>query len=162
MTLNDMQRAALALYAARAAGEGGSLEQMKGIAYCIRNRVKAGWYDGQWLTVIEHADESGANPPGIRVVLDPNNRALQRLAADIDDIYYGAGAEGPGNREQKKLAPVAQNFAPSGGELRDAVGRACYWAWVNEPFTAWFQEHILDHPEDHIMKAQMGMMLFFE
>jgi hypothetical protein len=161
MTLNDAQRAALALFAARAAGQDASLEQMKAIALCVRNRVKAGWHDGQWLTVIEHSYETAGNLPLARVILDPNNRALQRLIADIDDIYYGLAAYST-TAQNKATTPTAQRFAPDAGDLETAIGKCCYWAWVNRAFTPWFKENILDHPDRHPNRAQMGLMSFFE
>lgn len=167
MTLNDVQRAELALFAARAAGPGASLEQMKCIAYCIRNRVKQGWHDGQWLTVMEHAEEAAANLAEARIYLDPGNRALQRLIADVDDIYYGSGSAGDqdtGIKGQSSSArpATAQKYAPQGGDLEGALGNCCYWARLNEPFTAWFRENVLDQPHEHPMRAQMGMMMFYE
>lgn len=157
MTLNDVQRAALALFAARAAGPDAALEQMKAIAYCMRNRVKAGWYDGQWLAVIEHAADAAGNPPQ-PFHLDPNSRALQRLVADIDDIYYGARP----SEQQRVQAPIAQRYAPQGGDLEDAVGKSCYWCWINQPLTPWFKDKILSQPAEHPSRAQMGLMALFE
>jgi hypothetical protein len=156
VTLNDVQKAELALFAARAAGERPSLEQMKAIAYVIRNRVKAGWHDGQWLTVIERAPEAAGNLEGARVVLDPNNRALQRLIADVDDIYYRVGArdQGTGNS--------AQRFAAEAEDMADVLGRTLYWCFIDQPMSPWFKENVLDRPEEHVMRAQMGTMMFFE
>jgi hypothetical protein len=158
VTLNDVQRAALALFAAREAGHAASLDQMKAIAYCVRNRVKAGWHDGQWLTVIEHSEESAGNLFVTRVMLDPNNRILQRIIADIDDIYYGlANFAG-----QNAMVPTAQRFAPDAGDIETAIGKSCYWCWLNRPFTTWFEKNILRFPESHPMRAQLGLMGFFE
>ena len=159
MTFNDVQRAALALFAAREAGQGASLEQMKAIAYCVRNRVKAGWHDGQWLTVMEHGEEAAGNLKAIRAPLDVNNRALQRLISDIDDIYYGAPM---GHPNMVNKTSTAQRFAAEGGDLENAIGKSCYWCWINQPFTPWFQEHILDRPDEHPNRTQMGLMAFFE
>jgi hypothetical protein len=160
LTLNDVQRAALALFAAREAGEFASLEQMKAIAYCVRNRVKAGWHDGQWLTVLEYSEEAAANMPSTRVILDPANRILQRLIADIDDIYYGTPAGDP-NRI-KNMIPTAQRFAADGGTLEQTLHACCYWCWLNQPFTPWFQANIIDQPEYHPHRVQLGLMAFFE
>lgn len=169
MTLNDVQRAALAMFAARAAGQGGSLEQMKAIAYCVRNQVKAGWWDGKWLVVMEHAYEAAGNHPEPGFPLDPDNRALQRLVADIDDIYYGGRTEEGSTsiysvaRAKPPVGPApAQRFAPDGGDLEQAIGKCCYWAWINRPFTPWFQKNILDRPEKHFNRTNMGLMAFFE
>jgi hypothetical protein len=160
LTLNDVQRAALALFAAREAGEFGSLEQMKAIAYCVRNRVKSGWHDGQWLTVLERSEEAAANMPLPRVVLDPSNRVLQRLIADIDDIYYGLSAGDP-NRI-KNMIPTAQRFTVDGGTLEQSLQMSCHWCWLNQPITPWFQANILDQQEHHPHRVQMGLMAFFE
>lgn len=159
MTLNDVQRAELALFAAREAGFDASLEQMKAICYCIRNRVKQGWHDGQWLTVMEHAEEAAGNLKDARTVLDPANRTLQRLIADVDDIYYGSPQTDDG---LKNRFPTAQIFATEGGSLEETLKKSCYWMFVNKPRTPWFQENILDRPDEHPLRTQMGLMVFFE
>lgn len=161
MTFNDVQRAQLALFSARAAGPGASLEQMKAIAYCVRNRVKAGWWDGQWLTVMEHAGETEGNTAFEPWYLDANDRALQRLVADIDEIYYG-GRPGAGARVEETRTMPAQRFAAEGGELEEALGKCFYWAWLNRPFATWFRQNVLERPDNHSLRAQMGMMAFFE
>lgn len=156
MTLNDVQRAALVMFAARAAGKGASLEQMKAIALCIRKRVWDGWFDGSWLAVIEHADESLANPLE-RMYLDVNSRTLQRFIADIDDLYYSQRSRQQAPTHQSKNAqqiPLDGDFA--------SVGDCCYWMFLNQPIRPWFQERILNCPEQHAHKAQMGLMLFIE
>jgi hypothetical protein len=149
------------LFAARAAGQGASLEQMKAVAYCIRNRVKAGWWDGQWLTVMERAGETLANTPDDEPwYLDPNNRALQRLVADVDEIYYGGRPAAGARVEQTPM--MAQRYAAEGGDLEEAIGKSVYWAWLNRPFTVWFRKNILEETHNHPNRAQMGMMAFFE
>lgn len=160
MTLNDVLRAQLALFAARAAGQGASLEQMKAIAYCIRNRVKAGWWDGNWLTVMEHSRDIEANTPDQPWYLDPTDRALQRLVADIDEIYYGGRPAGGARVEQAPM--IAQRYLAESGDMEEAIGKCVYWAWLNRPFTKWFRENVLEQAHNHPNRAQMGMMAFFE
>lgn len=160
MTLNDVQRAELALFSARAAGPGASLEQMKAVAYCIRNRVKGGWFDGQWLSVMEHAGSTEANKGQEPWYLDPTDRALQRLIADIDEIYYGGGPAG--GRVQEAAPMAAQRFPAEGGDLEAAVGKSFYWVWLNRPFTVWFRQNILERSDIHPLRAQMGLMAFYE
>src|ERR1700728_582935 len=87
MTQKDVDRVMLVRYAALEAGPRGSLEQMKAICYCLRNRVRAGW--GEWMDVIETADEHRANEPNELVRIDHNGRAYQRLLHEVDDIYFG-------------------------------------------------------------------------
>ena len=145
MTMNDLQRAALVLFAAREAGEGASLEQMKAICYCMRNRVRAGWHDGSWLASIEHADEVAAHDY-MTMRLDPANRALQRLTHDIDDICYGTGIE--------TLAGE--------GDLESSIGEQKFWMFLNRPPSSWFVKHIVKDQKNHPSHAQMGLMMFFE
>lgn len=149
MTLNDIQRAQLAVYSIKAAGQGASLEQMKAIAICIRNRVRQSWHDGDWLKNIEHADEVAAHLPGPRVLLDPDSRSFQVMIRDIDEIYFS-------RRDWEKSPSHAA--MPS---LDEAIGRCCYWAFLNRPFTPWFTEHIIHHDE-HKQRGTMGTMIFFE
>src|ERR1700679_740104 len=87
MTQKDVDRVMLVRYAVQEAGPRGSLEQMKAICYCLRNRVRAGW--GEWLEVIESADETRANELGEPMRIDISSRAYQRLLHEVDDIYFG-------------------------------------------------------------------------
>lgn len=150
MTINDIQRAYLAIFAAREAGQNASSEQMKAIACCIRNRVRQGWHDGDWMKVIEHADEVRANLPGPAVKLDTQDRNFQRLVRDIDDIYF--------SRCDWRKNPSGD---PMPG-MEEAIGAACYWAYVNQPFTSWFLDHVVHQPDSHPQRANMGLMFFYE
>lgn len=149
MTLNDIQRAQLAVYAARAAGQDGALEQMKAIAICLRNRVRQGWHDGDWLKVIDHADDVAGNAPGPRVFLDSENRSFQVMIRDIDEIYF--------NRRDWAKAP-SHAAMPS---LDEAIGKCCYWVFLDRPITKWFTERVIKHP-DHKQGGTMGTMMFYE
>jgi hypothetical protein len=148
MTINDIQRAYLAIFAAREAGPGASAEQMKAIACCIRNRVRQGWHDSDWIKVIEGAAEVRANLPGPAVQLDGQEKNFQRLIRDIDEIYFSR-----------------RDWQPSGDpmpSMEEAIGRACYWAFINQPFTTWFLDNVLHQPESHPQRANMGVMFFYD
>lgn len=150
MTLHDIQRAQLACFAVQESGPRGSLDQMKAIAFCIRNRVRQGWYDGDWLRVLEHADEVRGNDPWPRIPLNGDDRSFQRLIADIDEIYFSRRdwVKDPSNTRMP--------------DMEEAIGNACYWLFIHRPATAWFQENILAQPGNHPQHAGMGVMLFFE
>lgn len=151
MTMNDLQRAYLTIFAAREAGRRASADQMKAIAMCVRNRVRQGWHDGDWIKVMEHAGEVRANIPApFLVELDGNDRNLQTLARDIDDIYF--------SRRDWTRQPSGEEM-PS---LDEAIGNACYWAFINQPFTSWFEQHILQDPANHPQKTSMGLMMFYD
>jgi hypothetical protein len=151
VTGSDLYKAALAMNAARWAGAGASLEQMKAICYCIRNRVKAGWGDGNWLTVLEEAEDCMGNLPGPKVKLDPNGKAFTRLLRDIDEIYYGGGRH-----------EILEMATPEAGDVESAIGDAKYWFFVKQPHNPWFVENIIHDPDNHREAASMWLMLFFD
>jgi hypothetical protein len=152
MTLNDLNRGALAVFAARNTPQRASLEEMKAICYCIRNRVRK-WGES-WIHVMEHADEFAGNEAGARVYLDIDDRAFQRLMRDVDDIYYGHGVQG------------AMDSESDSGDLESALcadkHECLYWCYINRPRTKWFAEKIEGDRANHPMRSQMGLMMFFE
>jgi hypothetical protein len=150
MTIHDFQRAQLVAFAVQEAGPGACLDQMKAIAYCVRNRVRQGWFDGDWLKIMDHAEESRANLPGPRVPFDAGSRTLQRLIADIDEIYF--------SRRDAVREPSGAKMP----DLEEAIGNSTYWSFINQPYSTWFMDRILADPKNHPNHATMGTMLFYE
>ena len=151
MTMSDFQRAQLVAFAYREAGVGASLEQMKGICYCIRNRVRAGWHDGNWLRALEEAGESAAHLLEDVIPLNPDSRELQRLLREIDDIYFG-----------NSWTSSADEGMDMESSLTEKNHEKKYWLFVNRPVRRWFKENILDDREHHRSRTQMGLMMFIE
>lgn len=147
MTMNDLQRAQLVLFVARQVGPRGCLEQMKAICYCMRNRVRAGWYDGNWMRAIEEAEDIA--PHALEAFkLDPNNRDLQRMIREVDEVFYG---------EQSNAIGISD-----GVDLEGAVGKHKYWMFLGLDVTSWFAFHVVGDRQNHPSHAQMGTMIFFE
>ena len=149
MTLSDFQRAMLAAFAARESGIGASLEEMKAIAYCVRNRVRQGWHGGNWLANLENADQYRGNLKGPHIPIDADSRPVQRLVREIDDIYFGL--------RESTNSPQAQTNG-----IEDSIGKCCYWLRANEPFSPWFVEKIIHDPDHHPLRMQMGTLYFYE
>lgn len=147
MTQKDVDRVMLVRYAAFEAGPRGSLEEMKAICYCLRNRVRAGW--GEWMDVIETADEHRGNEPNELIRIDHNGRAYQRLLHEADDIYFGhSSSYGDGPTLEDTLC---------------AKDRPCfYWLYLNRPMRQWFKDTIATDKQNHPSNATMGLMMFFE
>jgi hypothetical protein len=145
VTPNDVAKAALVLYAAREVGPKGSLEEMKAICYCLRNRARAGWNEGDLFSVIESAGEHAAHDPEGSPI-DPASRAFQRLTREIDDIYYGD--------------PIKSEH--SNGTLEAGIGEQKFWQFLNRPVRVWFVDNIQNDRENHPSHAQMGLMMFYE
>jgi hypothetical protein len=127
MTIDQLQRAHLFLFAYNEGAASGSLQVMKGICYILRNRVRKGWHDGNWIEVIEHADEVAGNMPGPRQPLDMYSRGFQQLLQAVDEIYYSS----------------------SGDELESVFDEALYYQFADRPLRPWFTENIIRYPQEH-------------
>jgi hypothetical protein len=149
MTLNDIQRAALVLYAARQVGSDGNLEQMKAVCCIIRNRQRAGWGDGNWLTVIEEAPRCGGNDP-VDEPLRLEDRRLQHLARDIDGIFYG--------HDDDEISRVCGRQKGEGQDRPPIL----YWCFIHRPLRPWFETMIAKDPVNHKMRSQIGFMMLYE
>ena len=154
MTLNDLSRVQLAVFACKAAGPNASLEMMKAICYVMRNRVRAGW--GDWIEVIETADQHAGNEP-VPVKLDSTNRNLQRLLRDIDDVFYAQSGSYQSCGSDTIEAAMGEQ-----GTGADKRGALLYWCRIGQPYRPWFEENILKDQKNHRMRMPMGLMLFFE
>jgi hypothetical protein len=146
MNMAAFERAQVAAFAYRMGSYTGSLDCMKAICYVLRNRVKAGWGDGSWFSVMaSHWDVAGNADqlfPELRSEghMDPQDRLLQMLVRDIDDIYLGASTD----------------------DTQIVVGGALYFQFIDQPGTVWFTENIVHQPDHHKRIAQIGTMAFFE
>lgn len=154
MTNADAQRAALVFFAYREAGPGASLEAMLAICYIIRNRVKLQWEDGNWIRVMERADQHSAHFPidMPSVEIDPESRQYQRLLREVDDVYYGGGG-----------SPIGEG---GGLSLFDSMcerkHERLYWMHTGRPVKKWFQDNIVRDTQNHPQRGVLGTMMFFE
>ena len=140
MNIATFERGFLAAFAYREARSTGSLDCMKAICYAIRNRMKAGWGDGPWLSVMESHPEVEGNIVDGWAELNPQDRLLQLIVRDVDDIYMGV----------------------SDDDTRTVVQDALYWQFVDRPARPWFVEHIVRDPHNHPRVAQVGPIAFFK
>lgn len=118
----------------------GSLACMKAICYIIRNRVRAGWLDGSWTTVIQRAGDVAGNDPAVRPALDPQNRLFQLLLRDVDDIF----------------------FASSEDETQQVVGECLFYHFIDRPAREWFVSNIIRETEAHPRRAHVGTIAMHE
>lgn len=155
MNVSTFERAQVARFAYEEARSTGSLDCMRAICYVLRNRLKNGWGDGTWLWLMENhvkvqgnerctfgaiSDGSPAVPAGITASLDPQDRLLQLIIRDIDDIYMGQSED----------------------DTKTVVQDALYWQFIDRPAHPWFVEHIVRDPANHPRVAQVGPIAFFE
>lgn len=155
MTDREFEKAMLVNFAAREVGPHGSLEQMKAVALCIRNRVNQGW--GRWLDVIESAEDAAAHEP-IKMRLKRDDRSLQMMLREVDDVVYG--------RMSAKPADSQSNGAGANLSLEDALcdpkSPALYWMFLKRPVRPWFSENIIQDKRNHPVRSTAGLMIFYE
>jgi hypothetical protein len=139
MTLDQFQRAQLFAYAYQQALHTGSLAAMKAVAYIIRNRVVAGWHDGNWIEAIQRAQDVSGNEPTEQPLFDCYSQTFQILARTIDDIYFGQI-----------------------DEIGRTVDGALYYQFINRPLRDWFYAHVLLDQKAHKRRAIIGSMMVYD
>jgi len=71
--------------------------------------------------------------------LDTQDRLLQLLVRDIDDIYMGTSED----------------------DTKRVVQDALYYQFIDQPPNPWFVKHIVQDPKEHPRVAQVGPLAFF-
>jgi hypothetical protein len=157
MTPNTFAMAMLVEFAVREAGENASLEEMKAICYAMRNRVRAGWHEGDWVMCMENASEHSADSPGCapRIPINPQARPFQMLLQSIEDIWHGSRPQPQGGWGAEKVDPDAQ-----GNSLEAAIGTSLYWVHIRRPIRPWFVENIIRDQKNHPERTSLGMWRF--
>lgn len=140
VNMEQFQRAQLVAFAYQQAGSTGSINAMRAVCYVMANRVKAGWDDGGWIDVIQNAEafsahDMSSNPISLR------SPALQGLLREIDDIWYGSNPD---------------------DETRKVVGKCLFWSILGWPVREWFAGNIVQCPDEHPRRGQVGTIILYE
>lgn len=155
MNLATFERAQVAAFAYQQARYTGSLDSMKAVCYILRNRVKAGWGDGSWLSVLNLASGVAGNNPdpernvGVSGFMGSSDRLLQLIVRDVDDIYLGQDR----SDDSTRLVCSGDNPPKTG---------ALYYTFVDRDQSVWFIEHIIRKPEDHPQIGSVGPVMLFK
>jgi hypothetical protein len=139
MTIDQLQRAQLLLFAHHEAAATGSVDAMKAVCYIVRNRVRKGWHESSWIDVIENAEQVSGNEPGPQPRLDVYSRSFQMLMQSVDDVYYSSASD----------------------PIEAAVGEALYYQFADRPMRAWFDYNIIRRPQQHARRTHIGTMVLF-
>lgn len=140
MNISTFERAQIARFAYEEARSTGSLDCIRAICYVLRNRLKCGWGDGTWLSLLEGHCQVEGNIADGWASLDPQDRLLQLIVRDIDDIYMGQSED----------------------DTKTVVQDALYWQFIDRPARPWFTDHIVRDPENHPRVAQVGPIALFK
>jgi len=135
MTIDNFIKGQLAAFAWREAHHHGGLDNMRAVAFVIRNRVQAGWNGGDWMAVLNHhgtiaAHINEAPYPDLR------NPYFRLLLQAIDDIYH--------NNANDELT----------------LG-AFFYAELGKIDSQWFIQNIVRDSEHHGRIAVVGPVTFF-
>ena len=146
MTGSDFIIAQLALRAWQDGKENG-INGMLAVAFTIKNRVKAGWYDGDWIEVLSnHKKWSHKLEPYSSQLPNPNNFAFRSLLQEVSGIFSGA------RRDDILMATESV--------LSVAPPPALYYGVLEEIDNPWFLDNI-SRSIDHRRIAQVGTLFFW-
>ena len=142
MNLATFERAQVAAFAYCRARHTGSIECMRAICYVLRNRLRAGWGNGSWIHLIEHSADIDGNVVQRSQEIDPQDRLLQLLVRDIDDIYLGQSSD----------------------DTRTVIedNKALYYVFIRDPISDWFRDKIIRDPVNHARIAGIGPIDFYK
>jgi hypothetical protein len=135
------ERGQLAAFGYRQARHTGSLDCIKAVCYVIRNRVVAGWGAGSFISVLANHDQAEGNEGSQTWTpqLDVEDRVLQMIVRDIDDIYFGTAED----------------------QVKRVVQDSLYYQFIDKPLRQWFTDHILLDNKNHPRIAQVGPIALF-
>jgi hypothetical protein len=156
VTEKTFAMAMLVEFAVREAGPEASLEEMKAICYALRNRVRAGWFDSDWIQCMEQAGLSAGNEGRVPGPINSQTRPFQMLLQAIEDIFYTQRDQQPkGWGSLLPSDPDAQ-----GDSLEAAVGTSLYWVNIRRTIRPWFVENIIRDHQNHPERTSLGMWRF--
>jgi|ERR1700719_40367 len=123
------------------------LNGMLAVCHTFRNRVRSGWWGGDWSKVLsDHKTSSYKIEPDPDTVPDPRIYSFQCLLQEIDGIFSGQTPDNITIAQQTVLATPAPV--------------ALYYARLDRITSEHFLEEIARKPEIHQRVAQVGMLTF--
>jgi len=143
MTADTFVKAQLALLCWRNATVGKPFQLLQCLAFIERNRVRAGWMGGDWLSVIAndpaysayqgngHVYSGGPGPAVLQQFPDLRDDSFQRFLWEVDRIYDGS----------------------RGDTMTEG---ALWWAEADKINRPWFLENIARKLEQHPRVAQVA------
>jgi hypothetical protein len=153
MTVKDLIVTEVALFSWR---EGSRLipgicpAAWRGIAHVLNNRLRAGWWEGDWLKVIAEAPKHSPNlteEMDFRSLPDHWSREFRAHYEACEQIY-----------ENRLLDDVttSANASPKYITGSGSVQAGVYYCVLNRVTSPWFQDKILSHTNDHPRTAEIS------
>ena len=128
----------------------------KACAFGFRNRVRAGWFGGNWAEVLSHHKDVAATTENLPdTIPDPRQPDFRIFLQDISDIFSGR-AEDTITIAQDSMA----NYMKI-GNLSVAAPPTLYFCRLNEITNPFFLNEIVRKPDSHKRIATVGTLTFF-
>jgi hypothetical protein len=124
---------------------------MLGIAFTIRNRVRAGWYGGDWLQVLSHTHEWSASLalPDPYALPDIRIYSINNFLQEISGVVSGSREDDVTIKRDSLMT-----FRPG------ALPLALYYGRLDKIDNPWFLENISMNPE-HKRVSNQGTLYFW-
>lgn len=124
------------------------LNGMMAVCFAVRNRVRAGWFSGDWVSVLSnHRQYSARVEPYPDTLPDPRVYSFQCLLQEIDGIFSG--------QRNDDITIAAQTV------LAKPANPALYYGRLDQITNPWFLDNISRMPDIHPRIAVVGMTVFF-
>jgi hypothetical protein len=135
----------------------GSLDAKKAIAHVVRNRVDAGWENGDWLKIIMNTDVSSSSlveDVDWKSYIDLWSYDFKALYGHCEAVYSG----------------LINDALTTGADLRQVqimtrsyqAQKAFFYAALGDAkLRPWFLENIVRKPEEHPRTVTVGTITFF-
>jgi hypothetical protein len=124
------------------------LSGMEAVAFCIRNRQRAGWWNGDWAQILSHhRDYSYKTDEYPDEIPDPRVWSFQLLLHEISAIFDGS---------RNDDVTIAKDSV-----VARKPGVALYYARLDQINSDRFLYNIARKPEEHPVIAQIGSLSFF-
>lgn len=122
---------------------------MKAVCFVVRNRIRAGFYGGDWAKILSnHAQWSSTREPPSSEIPDPREPAFRALLQDVTGIFTGQLEDNITVKE-------------GGSALAVQPPVALYYAKLNEIDSPWFLENISRNTSQHRIIANVGALHFW-
>lgn len=137
--------------------EGGTegISGAKAVCFSIRNRIRAGFYGGDWSQVLSnHKNWSATLEPLPATIPDPRDSAFRTFLQDVTNIFTGM------SEDNITIAQDSMANYLKIGNLSAAPPPALYFCRLNEITSDHFLNEIVRKPEVHKRIATVGTLVF--
>lgn len=138
-------------------GKDEGLNACLGIAFSIKNRIRAGWHNGDWAAVLSNHHQWSATleTPSL-VVPDPRVFSFSVLLQEVEGIFNGSRRDDITIAKESIFNTPLLDLKLGGGPAP-----ALYWGRLDKANNPWWIENIARRTDIHPRVASVGLISFF-